>query len=200
MIYALGKFICWVYTIFCLPMKVTGRENIPKHGGFILACNHTSYLDPVIFGIACPMPLNFMARDTLFKNKLFGWMLKHVNAFPLKRNSADIGAIKEALARLNNGGVILLFPEGTRSTDGKVAEGLEGVGFLARKSRVPVIPAFVLGTEKAMPKGAKFIKPARLCIVFGHAMMFSDNAGLSDKDRTAEIMKQIALLRASLPI
>ena len=82
-----------------------------------------------------------------------------------------------------------------RSSDGRIGEGLEGVGFLARKSNVPVIPAFIKGTQRAMPKGAKFIKPARLTVVFGPAVRFSEEDCVSDKARTAEIMRQVALLK-----
>ncbi len=198
MFYAFWKFFCWLCSALYLPTTVKGEKNIPKKGGFILACNHVSYLDPVIFGISCPRPLNFMARESLFDNRVFGWLLARVNVFPIKRYSADIGAIKEALRRLKIGSGILLFPEGTRSSDGRIGEGLEGVGFLARKSNAPVIPAFIKGTQKAMPKGAKFVKPARLTVVFGPAIRFSEEGCASDKVRTDEIMTQIELLKYPL--
>jgi 1-acyl-sn-glycerol-3-phosphate acyltransferase len=195
MFYAFWKSFCWLCLVLYLPTTVKGGKNIPKRGGFILACNHVSYLDPVIFGISCPRPLNYMARESLFENRLFGWLLARVNVFPIRRYSADIGAIKEALRRLKIGGGLLLFPEGTRSSDGRIGEGLEGVGFLARKSNSPVIPAFIKGTAEAMPKGAKFVKPARLTVVFGPAMRFPEDDCVSDKARTDEIMRQIALLK-----
>lgn len=195
MFYAFWKFFCWLCSALYLPTVVKGKKNIPERGGFILACNHVSYLDPVIFGISCPRQLNYMARESLFENRLFGWFLAHVNVFAIKRYSADIGAIKEALARLKIGGGLLLFPEGTRSINGRLGEGQEGVGFLARKSNVPVVPAFIKGTEKAMPKGAKFIKPARLTVVFGPVMKFPADGGVSDKAWANEIMRQIAFLK-----
>ena len=200
MFYAFWKFFCWLCSVIYLPTIVKGKKNIPIKGGFILACNHVSYLDPVIFGISCPRPLNYMARESLFKDRLLGWLLAHVNVFTIKRYSADIGAIKEALRRLKMGGGLLLFPEGTRSSDGQIGEGLEGVGFLARKSNVPVIPAYIKGTQKAMPKGAKFVKPARLTVIFGPVVRFAEKDCISDKARTAEIMKQIALLQDLLRI
>ena len=195
MFYTFWKFFCWLCSLIYLPTTVKGEKNIPRKGGFILACNHVSYLDPVIFGISCPRQLNYMARESLFKNSFFGWLLARVNVFTIKRYSADIGAIKEALRRLKTGGGLLLFPEGTRSSDGRIGEGLEGVGFLVRKSNVPVIPAFIKGTQKAMPKGAKFIKPARITVVFGPAISFSEENCASDKVRTNVIMRQIRLLK-----
>jgi 1-acyl-sn-glycerol-3-phosphate acyltransferase len=176
-------------------MKVEGADNVPRQGGFILASNHASYLDPVILGISCPRSLDYMARDTLFRNKAFAWILKQVHVFPIKRSAAYLGAIKEALRRVKNGGGLVLFPEGTRSTDGSLGQGLEGVGFLARKSGAPVIPVYVEGTLNAMPKGANSIKFTRLSVMFGCPIVFSNNDGLTDIDRTRKIMQEIALLK-----
>ncbi len=195
MVYMFGRFLCWLGFAIYAPIKISGRSNIPNKGGFIIAGNHISYLDPLVLGVAVFRPLNYMARDTLFRNRVFAWILRHVNVFPLKRNSADFGAIKEALKRLKKGEGLVLFPEGTRSADGTITEGLEGVGFLARKSGVPVIPAFIDGTQKAMPKGSKGIRPARLKVVFGRPLFFSADDGLTDTDRTKRIMKQIILLK-----
>jgi 1-acyl-sn-glycerol-3-phosphate acyltransferase len=116
--------------------------------------------------VACPRPLNYMARHDLFANSLFSFILKHSRAFPVKRKSADLGALKEAMRRLKNGEGLLVFPEGARQTDVEVSQGEAGVGFLAAKAGVPVIPAFVSGTDRALPRNAKFIKIAtdiRVC-------------------------------------
>ncbi len=198
MMYVSFRFLFWLISLFYLPMKVMGRENIQKRGGFILAGNHVSYLDPIIFGIACPRSLNYMARDTLFKSHIFRWMLKKAHVFPLKQDVADFGAIKEALKRLKDGKGLVLFPEGTRSSDGRIGQGQEGVGFLARKSGVPVIPVYLDGTQKALPKGSKMIHRARLRVVFGRPMIFSKDDGLTDSARTERIMKHIGLLKNSL--
>lgn len=167
MIYVLLRFLSAVLAKILLRPKVFGRENIPKDGGFIIASNHLSYLDPILLGIACPRKLNYMAKKDLFDNPLFGWLLRKIKVFPVRRKSADLSSIKEAIRRLERGEGLLLFPEGTRTSDGKHAKPLGGVGFLASKAFVPVIPAFVKGTEKALPKGASFIKPVRVSICFG---------------------------------
>jgi 1-acyl-sn-glycerol-3-phosphate acyltransferase len=194
-IYSIGRTLCAIFFHCYLFTEVKGQNHIPRKGGFILAGNHASYLDPVAFGVACPRFLNYMARDTLFRNPFFGWVLRHVGSFPLRRNFADLGAIKEALKRLGEGKGLLLFPEGTRSATGEMAGGLEGVGFLARKGNVPVIPAYVIGTDKAMPKGSKFIKPTRLKVIFGEVLVFPQETPLSDKEMTVQIMRRIAALK-----
>ncbi|MBM3255238.1 MAG: 1-acyl-sn-glycerol-3-phosphate acyltransferase [Candidatus Omnitrophica bacterium] len=149
-------------------MEVKGTENIPKRGGFILACNHTSYLDPLALGAASRRPLNFMARDSLFRIPLFGSLIAAVDAFPVKRDSADKSALKEAMRRVRRGGALALFPEGTRQ-DSKAEpdKPQAGIGFLAAKLAVPVIPAFISGTEKALPKHAKVIRRERISVSFG---------------------------------
>ncbi|MFH0738932.1 MAG: lysophospholipid acyltransferase family protein [Candidatus Omnitrophota bacterium] len=152
----------------CFRMKVKGAQNIPKHGGFILACNHTSYLDPLALGAASPRPLNFMARDSLFRIPLFGRLIAAVDAFPVKRDSADKSALKEAMRRVRRGGGLALFPEGTRQDDKTAFDKPQaGIGFLAAKLAVPVIPAFISGTEKALPKHAKVIRKSKVTVSFG---------------------------------
>ena len=100
-------------------VKVVGKENVPKDGGMILAVNHKSNLDPIFAGAYCPRPLRFMAKADLFKNKLFGGLIKKLGAFPIQRGRGDIGAIKGAFSILKNNDAMLIFPEGHRITTGK---------------------------------------------------------------------------------
>ncbi len=195
MFYASCRFICKVFFHSYLKTKIVGVGNIPLKGGFILAGNHVSYLDPIALGIACPRQLHYMARDTLFRNSVFGWILLHVNAIPLKRNFADIGAIKGALKLLKKGEGLLLFPEGTRSADGSLSAPHEGVGFLARKSVVPVIPVYAQGTNEALAKDEKFIKRGAINVIFGEPVIFQEDKSFDDRQATEEIMRRIAALK-----
>lgn len=152
-------------------LRVSGRENVPKYGGFILASNHNSHFDPVVLGVACSRKLNFMARHGLFKNRYFARLLTSVGAFPIIRDSADASALKEAIRRLKSKEALLIFPEGTRSKDASVRpQG--GIGFLAEKAHVPVVPAFIGGTDKALPKGARFVKLTQVTVRFGQQISF----------------------------
>lgn len=178
--YKIGRFISWLFfKIFC-GLEVKGREFLPEKEGFILVSNHVSNLDPVVLGASCSPELNFMAKEELFKNPCFGWVLRKVNAFPLRRKGADLAAIRTAIRRVNAGGALLIFPEGTRSTDGKLGSPQEGVGFLVNKLNVPVIPAFIKGTDKAMPKGAFFVRPARISVQFGKQIPLERRVAYSD--------------------
>jgi len=180
MMYTVGRFLSFLFLKLFVRLKARGQEHIPASGGFILASNHASNLDPVVLGVVCTKPLHFMAKEELFRNRFFGWILRSVNAFPLRRHGADTAAIKEAIRRVRRGGGLLIFPEGTRSVDGKLGPALEGVGFLAEKLKCPVIPAYVKGTERALPKGAKFIRPATISVVFGEPIFEERRVAYSD--------------------
>jgi len=197
MIYFLGRFLFFCVFKLFFHFRTFGRHHIPARGGFLLACNHMSYLDPIVFGCACPRFLSFMARDTLFKGRYFGWLLMRVRAFPLKRNAADIGAMKEALRRLGRGEGLLLFPEGTRTVGGKMGRGHAGVGFLARKSGVPVVPAFVRGTDMALSKTDKRLRRAPITVWFGEPMTLSAGSGESDEAFAGRVMEQVSVLKAA---
>ena len=191
MVHSICRFICIVFCKFMLRLKVHGGENIPKSGGFILASNHVSYLDPFIVGSSCPRKLNYMARHDLFSTPFLSWLLYSVGAFPIKRNTADISALREAMRRVKSGKVLLLLPEGRRKEiDGEsFARPQAGIGFLAEKLGVPVIPVFVKGSEEAFPKGAKSIRPVRVNVYFGRPIKIE--RGLPYQDIAEEIMKNI---------
>lgn len=132
-----------------------------------MVSNHVSYLDPGVLGAACSRKLNYMAKEELFCRPWISRLLHAVYAFPVKRDSADLSAIKEAMRRVKNGKGLALFPEGSRRFDGKSSEPYAGIGFLSAKLDVPVIPAFISGTEKALPRGVKFLKAASISVRFG---------------------------------
>jgi len=192
MLYCISRFLCFLIFKIVFRFEVWGREYIPEKGGFILASNHVSYLDPVAVGIACPRRLNFMARHDLFFNHWFSWFISKVGAFPVKRDSADLSALKEAMRRIRNGEPLVLFPEGSRRFNGTSAEPQAGIGFLAMKLNVPVVPALIKGTETALPKGAKFIRPAKVSVYFGKQILIE--RGLSYQAVAQTIMESIKIL------
>ena len=146
---------------------VHGKEYIPRKGGFILASNHISYLDPIVLGVACPRPLNFMAKHDLFGRIFLSRLISKLGAFPVRRNSADLFAIKEAIHRLGNSGGLVLFPEGSRRVS-EISPGVQpGIAFLALKAGVPVVPAFIKGSDLALPRGSRLIHPKKISVFFG---------------------------------
>ena len=154
MAYRFSRFILSIFLNIFFEFKVEGREYLPKQGGFIVACNHISYLDPVVLGVGCLRSVHFIARDTLFNNRFLGFWMNAVGVIPVKRNSPDFSALKKSLNIVKSGDGLAIFPEGTRRLADKAFLDPEpGVGFLADKAGVPVIPAFVSGTYEALPKG-----------------------------------------------
>ncbi|HQP91210.1 MAG TPA: lysophospholipid acyltransferase family protein [Candidatus Omnitrophota bacterium] len=198
MFYYFARFLCAVFCVLFFRIRIYGRENVPKKGAFILAGNHVSYLDPVVFGVSCPRVISYMARSTLFNNKIFGWIITHCHTFPVKREGGDIGAFREALRRLKKGVGLLVFPEGTRSLTGELGKARAGIGLLIKKSGVPVLPAYADGSKNAWPKGAKFPRPVRITVHFGKLIDFNMNQELSDQEVAEKVMDQIRRIKESL--
>lgn len=188
--------IAWPVFMAAFRVRVIGRENVPVSGGAILAGNHVSYMDPVLLWEFAPRERpHFMAKKELFKG-LIGWLLKEFYAFPVVRGSADRAAITTATKYLENGELVAIFPEGTRSSDGEAGEAHGGVSFIAMRAGVPVIPVAFVGTDKVLPRGQKLIRPARVTIKFGAPIDPASFTEGSRKERmealTATIMVRIA--------
>lgn len=139
-------------------VSVYGRENIPPKGPYIVASNHRSHLDPPVLNSVFPEPLLFLAKEELFKPPL-GWLIRHMRTVPVKRGSGDVDTLEMSLEFLRKGCKLAIFPEGTRAKPGEFLRPKPGVGLLAVKSGVPVIPVLVEGTDRVFPRGSKFPKP-----------------------------------------
>jgi len=168
-IYFLTKVLSWVY----FPFTAHQTRNIPRQGAFILASNHASNLDPMLLGICSVRRINFMAKIELFKG-LLGYILTRLGSFPVKRGESDFGAMREALRRLKIGRVILIFVEGTRRIGNEPSKAQAGVGFLAMKSGVPIVPVYLKGTNQVMAPGTKFFKRGPVFATYGEPFFVTD--------------------------
>ncbi len=150
----LYKVLCTLVRVFLilLGLRRKGLENFPREGGVILASNHVSNWDPLAVAVAVNRPVHFMAKEELFNIRFLGTLLKNVNSFPVKRGTADRKAIRQALDILNDGEVLGIFPEGTRSTTGEQKAQM-GVAMIALKSGRPVVPVACVGTNRKIPFG-----------------------------------------------
>jgi 1-acyl-sn-glycerol-3-phosphate acyltransferase len=130
--------------------------------------NHQSFFDPVLVGYGLGREVDYMARDSLFKNPIFGKLIASFNAFPVKRGEADISAIKETLRRLKENRAVLLFPEGTRSPDGRIRPFKPGLELIARKAKATIVPVVIDGAYDAWPRTSPIPKPFRtIRVIFG---------------------------------
>ncbi len=167
-LYSLCLRMILVWMKIWLRYTTRHRERVPAHGGFIVASNHASFLDPVAVG--CGMShrhIRFIARETLFKHWLADWWADGVGVVRIDRDRGDVAALKAALKILARGGVVCVFPEGTRTLDGNLRKPQGGIGFLMAKANVPILPAYAHGTFVAYPKGARFVKPRKVSVTYG---------------------------------
>ena len=193
MFYKFFKILCRIWYGIFFRTKVIGAENIPKSGGFILAANHMSNWDPPFLGTFTDREVNFMGKEELFKNPIMAAICRGLHVFPVKRGAADKSAIKTALKILKNGDCFGIFPEGTRSKSGKIRKAESGVSLIAAMSKVPIIPAAIVNTNKIF---SEKLFP-RLVVVYGKPIFFEGNP--KDKDQLSnfaqKIMSEVAKLK-----
>ena len=174
---------------------VKGRERVPMTGGVVIASNHISYCDPPVLGSGVPREMHYLAKEELFKNPVFGGMIRSYNAIPLKRSGGDVGALRKAVRLIRQGRAVLMFPEGTRSLSGRLLKPKAGVGMIGSLTSAPVVPAYVEGTNDL---GAAFLRKRRLTVSFGEPVIPSDFKDESSDEReryakiTDEVMRRIA--------
>jgi len=166
--YNLVRLLLMVFWTLTMRPRALGAGNVPKAGSLLIACNHQSYLDPPVIGAFTPRRIDYLARAGLFKNRLLGWLISALNAIPIRENESDTQAIKQVLQRLGEGRAVLIFPEGTRSTDGSMSRFKRGVALMVKKAACPVVPAAIEGAYDAWPRGT-IPRPrgGRVYIAFG---------------------------------
>jgi len=173
-------------------IEVFGLENIPPEP-CIVASNHRSYLDPPVLNAVFPEPLIFVAKEELFKIPIFGKLISHMGAIPIKRGAGDVQALNTVLELLEKGCKVCIFPEGTRAEPGQFLRPKPGVGLLAIKSKKKVLPVYIDGTDKVMPKGKSFPKPgAKIRVFVGKPKDYSHEKNY--REVAIKIMEEIKAL------
>lgn len=198
-----GFFYYLIKWFFFILLKMYNRLTVRQlsplpEGNFILIANHCSHLDPIVVGVAIPGRLRFLAKAELFEPLFLGTVLKLLGVVPvLKQDSQSAGATLRAFLKvLSEGENVVIFPEGGRSSDGKLQPLEGGAALIALKSGAPVVPAFVAGTFEAMPVGKKMVKPLRLSVVIGEAIETSEYAEMGKKGRELLLEKMSSRLSA----
>lgn len=156
--------------------QVIGAEHLPSEGPLIVVSNHANYLDPIAMAAVSSRTLHFMGKEELFANPLAGWLLRKLGTFPVRRGRADRQAIRHALNLLEDGKVLAMFPEGTRSQTGELLELQRGAALLAVKSGAPVLPIVIRGAHEALADGRKFPRRGEaLTVRIGELLQFGAN-------------------------
>src|SRR5476651_2570279 len=175
--------------------SVFNPERVPQTGGVILASNHASFLDPPLVGSGLHRDINYLARESLFRFPGIGALLRSWNSVPVDRDGGGAAGLRAILERLLAGGGIILFPEGTRTTDGQLQKARSGIGLTVIKSTAPVVPVRVFGTFEAYEKNHKFPRPKKIAVKYGEPMLFEKlraEAKNCSKPRLKEIYQEIA--------
>jgi len=170
-------------------LKSVGRKNVPPKGPTIIAPYHVSHLDPPAVACATNRPLRFMAKEELFHHKLFGKFIGSVGAFPVKRGEGDTEAIRVAIAALNKGEAVLIFPEGQRG-DGQHLQPINrGVSMLAKRTGAKIVPVGVIGTHFAWPRGSK-LKRHKIIVAYGAPFTYEECAKGANEKENRELFAQ----------
>ncbi len=175
--------------------RVYNAERVPLEGGVILASNHASFLDPPLVGAGVRRGINYLARENLFRFPVMGWVLRQWQVVPVDRDGGGAKGLKAILDRLLAGGAIILFPEGTRTRDGKLQPARPGIGLTVIKSAAPVVPVRVFGTFEAYGRHLRIPRPRRVAVKYGQPMDFAQlraEARVCSKPRLKDIYQQVA--------
>ncbi len=180
MFYGIVRTIARILLLGIMRVKVEGSEHIPKKGPAVLCANHLSYWDPPAIGAICRRPVVFMAKEEFFATPFFGWLLRRLGAFPVKRGRADRAAIRKSLQVLDEGKVLALFPEGYISFTGQIQEAKPGVGLIVKRSEAPVVPIALSGGYHLLRK-----------VTVGEPVSYDQLLAKTESDRTRALGEQI---------
>jgi len=204
--YVIAHFVIRPIVWVLFRPRVTGRENVPPTGPVILASNHLSFIDSIAIPIVAPRRVTYLAKAEYFTGSgIGGWLSRALftalGALPVERGTqrAAQAALEPALGVLQRGDAFGIYPEGTRSRDGRLARGKTGVAWLALTADCPVVPVAVAGTDRVQPIGARWPRPRRISVTFGKPLTFPEYRGQAGKGRprrevTDRIMNAIAEL------
>jgi 1-acyl-sn-glycerol-3-phosphate acyltransferase len=181
-------------------LEVTGVENMPADGPVILAVNHRSQIDPVVLAAAVPRRCTFLAAAEVLTLPILGALIRPFRVVPVRRGRFDRGAIEECLARLDRGEVLVIFPEGKISPDGRPQPSHDGLAFLAGRASVPIVPVGIAGTYEVWPLGTRMPRRGRITVRVGEAIVPARALARREQSAlTARVMEAIGRLSGGPP-
>ena len=179
-------------------IRAFNRHFEPASGGAVYVCNHQSFLDPMLMGVALRRPMNYMARDTLFGVPGFGQLIESDNAFPVRRGTADTAALKEAVRRIEAGGQVAVFPEGTRTRDGRIGPFLPGVALLSRRAAQWTVPVLIDGAFEAWPRWQAIPRLGRIVVQYGRPIPQSEARSLKSDQFVQRVRQELIEIQAEV--
>lgn len=198
--YRLCAWVVLAFFVLVYRARVYGAERIPARGGLLVIANHQSHFDPPLVGVALlPRHAAMIARQSLFRFPL-GLMLRGFGAIPIKDDEGDAGAMRAAIAQLSAGRVVVIFPEGSRTPDGRMQPFKRGVWLLMTRARATVLPAAVDGCFEVFPRTARRPRlfSRRLAVAFGEPLAFETLKAMGSEAGLAELARRVETLRGEL--
>jgi 1-acyl-sn-glycerol-3-phosphate acyltransferase len=188
--YAFLRWLARLIAVACYRIRYRGRAHIPATGSAVVCSNHQSFFDPIFVGTAFNRRLNYLARKSLFGGPL-GWLLQFLDSIPIDREGFNLGAVKETLTRLKRGEMVLMFPEGTRSPDGRMQPLKSGFVPLVRRSRAILLPVALDGAYQAWPRRARWPRMGRVQVCIGEPISPEEVAAMDDEALLAELERRM---------
>jgi 1-acyl-sn-glycerol-3-phosphate acyltransferase len=189
MLYAIVQIMVGLWARFFFRLQVFGHDLIPKQGGVLVASNHVSYLDIPLLGCAMKRRANFIGKSELIRNPIMAFLFRHLNGIPIKRGGVNRKTLQDIADRLKKGEVVVIYPEGGINRSGALKTLKPGIGMLVAMAGVPVVPALIKGTDKALPIGARWIRRYPVKIFFGQPMDFQPRL---DRDKGKLLYQEIS--------
>jgi 1-acyl-sn-glycerol-3-phosphate acyltransferase len=177
-------------------VRVFDRRYEPAAGGAVYICNHQSFLDPMLMSLALRRPMSYMARASLFRAPVFKQLIESLNAFPVRRGTADRTALKEAMRRIQAGGQVVVFAEGTRTQDGRIGRFLPGVALLAQRAAQWTVPVLIDGAFEAWPRTQALPSPGSIVVRYARPISRQDARRLKAADLVNRVRDTIIAMQA----
>ncbi len=198
LLYRFGRRLCQVIFAALWKTRIFNRHFEVTTGPAVYICNHQSFLDPALMSMALRRPMNYMARDSLFHMPGFGHLIAALNAFPVRRGTADTAALKEALRRIEAGGQVVVFAEGTRTKDGRIGTLLPGVALLARRANAVTVPVVIDGAFECWPRWQALPRPGNVVVQYGKPIPAQEAREMSADEFIARVRGDMIAIQTSL--
>lgn len=191
LVYRVCRNLSRAFAEAALDYRVIHEDRLIEHGGVLLCCNHASYLDPPLAGVAYKGPVHYLARKSLLSNPVSRWLFPRLHVVPIDQDQPGFAGLKTIIKVLKEGNRVLIFPEGSRSPDGNLLPAEPGTGLVVAKARVPVTPMRIFGAHEALPVGSGKFKMGTVTVVIGEPIRFDREPMPEGKDGYQKISNRI---------
>jgi len=182
MLYAVLWVLCRTLGVAVLGFRVRFAEPLPASGGLVVLSSHQSHLDPLLLGLACNRRMSSLARSSLFHFAPFGAVISALDAVPIDRSASMVAAMRAVIDRLKAGKAVTIFPEGSRTRDGRLGECKPGFALVAKRSGVPIVPVAIVGAYECWPRTRRLPRPGRIRLEFGRLITAEQVATLGEQE------------------